>query len=693
MTSEDVFSPFGILKKVLPQYSYRSGQEEMAKKVETAFNEGRGALIEAGTGIGKSFAYLVPSFLLIQKNRDSRVVIATSTTNLQKQLYEKDIPFLSSALGFENESTILYGRNRYICLRRYEENRQKRSLLSLDESTSEAKLDKWILQTDSGSVLDINNEGVRRIASPLTSDEDDCLRSRCPFFDQCYFYKARRSCQKAKIIVTNHHLVLSDAQIRWENNEDFSDSAILPQYTHLVFDEAHHIENEATESFSDQFSFKSVRIELDSLVSKNQEFGGKNILEFLSPYETKAYRNFSFTFPEKYKELKKLLEDSEITLKRVISDYEHSYRSLLFNEEFYSINRCKLSFLEPLSEELNILGEELINLHNNDSDEMKSYLDRVKKTGESFIYYHSVLSSFISFSSFDSVISYAKNEGGSYTLVQAPLLAGPLIKARILDKIFSYLFCSATLSTDGNFNFFKERLGLKDDDTLIEGIYYSPFDYKKNLMYLIPLDGKEYNKKDNSSYEEYSTDLIYRAILSSSGGALVLFTSKSMMNNVYNKIKEKLGDSYNLLLQSDDRNKDKILKDFKSDKDSCLFATYSFWEGVDVPGDALRLLIIVKLPFLVPTDPVNKARSDYLDRTSEKHSFVSLTVPNAMIKLKQGIGRLIRSETDRGVVLVLDGRLVKKSYSRLFFNSIPPGYIPEDTFIENMDSKIERFLF
>lgn len=693
MKSEDIFSPFGLLKEKKDNYSYREGQEEMAVKVEKAFSESLGAIIEAGTGIGKSFAYLVPSLILIQNNPDSRVIISTSTTNLQKQLYDKDLPFLSKLLNLKNESTLLYGRNRYLCLKKYKKNKDSIALISIDSSTPEFKLDEWIVTTSSGSVLDIDDEEVRALANSMLCDENDCLRSHCEHYDECFFYSARRSCQKARIVITNHHIVLLDGQIRWENGEDYSDTALLPPYTHLVIDEAHHIESEATETFSNIFNAKSVKRELDSLSLKNPSLGGMNLVEFLTPYEKKEEKTFHLSFLKESNEIRNLLEKDEIKLHSIIQRYSKEFKTLLFDENFYSLYRSDLVFLDELIKKLSQLGDELLNSYSSRDDEIKIYIERAKRSGDYLKYLASTLSSFLNFSDFDGRISYAKNENGYYSIVIAPLFAGPLIKDRILDKIQSYLFCSATLSVDGNFNYFKERLGLNNDSTIIEGIYYSPFDYKKNLMYLVAQDGKEYNRNDNDEYISYASKLIRGAIESSNGGALVLFTSKTMMKSVYFSIKEKIGEKFLLLLQSDDKSKDKILSDFKLDRDSCLFATYSFWEGVDVPGDALRLLVIAKLPFDVPSDPINKARSDYIERKGEKSSFITLTLPNAMIKLKQGVGRLIRSENDRGVVLVVDGRLERKSYSKLFFKSLPPGYKPDDTVIENIDLKIERFLF
>ncbi len=692
MTSEDIFSPFGMLKKSFPSFSYRAGQEEMAKKVEQAFEEEKGCLIEAGTGIGKSFAYLVPAILLTENDPDTRVVVATSTITLQKQLFDKDIPFLSGMLGISLRAAILYGRSNYICKRKLSSLREKVPLLSLDESTPEYRLLRWCDKSESGSRNDIHDREMAELAATVACDEKDCLRAHCPFFQECFMYNARRRAQSAKIVVTNHHMVLIDAQIRWENNEDFTESVILPQYTHLVLDEAHHLESEATELFSMRISRERINEELDFLSFKSKAFGNKTIIEFLSPCDTSKERYFTKNFDNLRSRIHNLTSRAFMHYSKLISSYS-TQRSVLLDENFFSSFRQELSKTQMLSDEMKSLGLDLASFYETDNEAFLPYVERVKMTGLRLQNYADAVKAFIHFNSFDKLIAYAESsEGGEYEIVLSPLLAGPLIKERLLDKLSSYLFCSATLSIGGNFEFFKNRIGINGDKSLEEGVFFSPFDYTHNLMYLVPQDGKPYSLND-SSYIEYAASMTEKAILSSSGGALILFTSIDMMKKVYRIVNEHIGDRMELLVQDNRTNRNALLSRFKKNKDSSLFAVSSFWEGVDAPGDTLRLLVIVKLPFDVPTDPVMRARSDYINRTEENSAFVKLTLPNAMIKMKQGVGRLIRSESDKGVVLILDGRISRKSYSSLLFSSIPEGYYPEDTMVDNIGNKIESFLF
>ncbi len=692
MTSEDFFSPFGLLKKEFPSFSYREGQEEMAKKVEKAFRENRGCIIEAGTGIGKSFAYLVPALLLTLDDVDAKVVIATSTITLQKQLYEKDLPFLLNLIGIENKSSILYGRSNYVCKTKLDNYISSIGILTLDPDSIEGRVVKWSNTTSTGSRIDVCDRNISEALSSLLCDEETCLGKRCSHYGDCYMYSARRKAQQSRIIVTNHHLVLVDAELRWENKEDFSSPVILPGYTHLVLDEAHHIENEATSLFSDKVSLEAIYTALDSASFKRGELGSMSLVEFLSPVDISKNRFFSSSFDSVQK---KIRTDSRLyftTLKGIFSRYS-AERSILLDENFYSSYRDALSSGEVLCDEIKNLSIDMREYIKSDDEKFQVFIERLYKIADLLYYLSDTLRTFIRFNGFSSLISYTNLlDDGDYEIVLSPLLAGPMIKERLLDNLSSYLFSSATLSIGGNFNYFKSRMGLESAKDLEEGIYFSPFNYEKNLMYLIPQDGRSFVNRD-PEYITYSASLISKAILSSSGGALVLFTSFDMMRKVYKIVKDEIGDKMELLIQDNRTSRSHLLSQFKSNRDSSLFATSSFWEGIDAPGDTLRLLVITKLPFDVPTDPVNKARSDYINKTCDKGSFLSLTLPNAMIKMKQGVGRVIRTEEDRGVVLILDGRITKKFYSRLLFASIPPGYFPEDTMCENIPDKIESFLF
>lgn len=692
MTTEDVFSPFGILKEKLGQYTYREDQEKMAALVEEAFENGLPAVIEAGTGIGKSFAYLVPAFLLLERDSEATVVVATSTIPLQKQLYDKDIPFLKSALSKEPSVAILYGRGNYLCYRKYMAAKAETALISSDANSAEAKLNKWVETTSTGSRSDVTDGRISYLMREMMSDEDDCLGRTCPYYEECFFYKARRNAQNARLIITNHHIVLSDAQIRWENDEDFSTATILPGYTHLIIDEAHHIESEATEAFSDKYSLSSVRFYCDSLKRKMSRYGNVSLVEFLSPFEKFELKGGGKKLLKEIDALLSEAEEYDVLLKQVLTVFQDR-RGMLFTPAFFDKMRIRIKQGEELAVTLRNVGEGVMGLWESSVDEAKQYIDRAMRYGGGLCYLSDVLRNWMRFSDFDNFIPYALDGPDSSPIINiAPMSVGPILNRRLVSRLQSIIYCSATLSVGGNFDYFSHRSGLEEEERVLSGLYPSPFDFPHQLMYLIPQDGQEWKNRD-PSYTEYASSIIKDAILASGGGALVLFTSISMMNEVYENVSREIGEKCELLVQNNAVSRHVLLNRFKKNEDSSLFATSSFWEGIDAPGNTLRLVIIVKLPFEVPSDPINLARTRYIDTHSDKGSFMTLTVPNAVIKMKQGVGRLIRNEEDKGIVMILDGRIVKKGYRHTMFSSLPAGYYPDDTLVENLSYKIENFLY
>ena len=385
-------------------------------------------------------------------------------------------------------------------------------------------------------------------------------------------------------------------------------------------------------------------------------------------------------------------EEYDSILKRVLTCFPDR-RAMLFREEFFARFRNTISTGEEVALMMRNLGERIMSIWESDVEEVKQYIDRANRYGAALCYLSDVLRSWIRFNDYDNYIPYATDgPDGSPIISIAPMEVGPKLKERLVDQLDSLIYCSATLSVGKNFDYFAKRSGLEGNNLVLKGLYPSPFDFQHQLLYLIPQDGREW-KKNDESYASYASSVIKDSILSSGGGALVLFTSFSMMNEVYDIVSKEIGEDMELLLQNPNTSRHVLLNRFKNSEDASLFATSSFWEGIDAPGNTLRLVIIVKLPFEVPSDPINMARSRYIDMHSEKGSFMTLTVPNAVIKMKQGVGRLIRNEEDKGIVMILDGRIVKKGYRFMMFSSLPDGYYPEDTMVENIPSKIENFLY
>lgn len=691
MNLDDIFLPGGALENSLDGYAFRDSQLEMANLIEEGFCNNKHVVVEAGTGIGKSFAYLAPAFNLCHEHQEKRVIISTSTITLERQLYDKDIPLIKQALNLDIPTAILFGRNNYLCRRRYEEAYMERALLTTDPDIPEAKLDEWVKNTETGCRADAPPH-VARFMDNLLADSEDCMGYKCPHYENCFFYNARRAAQKAQIVVTNHHILLLDAKNRAESNLDFDEPVVLPGYTHVVIDEAHHIEDEATEILSDTYSKERVMYFLDQLTRKQARFGNMCLLEFLATEEKSDMKGIGRSVEREIATMRTMLGKFEDVLKEVFSQYYRS-RSILFTPEFFSFYRPRIQSGEALAEDLARLAVSISSAYERTEDN-SIYVDLAIRYAASLQYYSDTLRSWIRFSDFDNKIPYAEEKKGDWEIKLAPMSTGPVLSRTLLSHLESLLYCSATLSVNNKFDYFMERSGLKEEkERVLEGCYLSPFDYGRSLMYLLPMDGKGFSNESSEAYQEYVAETVINAIRGSGGGALVLFTSKNMMRIVYDRAKEELADELVLYCQEERGSKAQLLNKFKKEVDSSLFATSSFWEGVDAPGDTLRLVIIVKLPFTVPTEPINMAREAFLNKEMANSAFMKLTLPQAIIKLKQGIGRLIRNEDDKGVVLLLDNRILTKGYGRMMMSSLPPGYLPEDATKSNLPDKIERFLF
>ncbi len=686
---DDVFSPESPLAKSQRGYKFRESQFDMAMLIDDALNEKKHAVIEAGTGTGKSFAYLAPIVMHLMRDRSKKAVIATSTITLEKQLYEKDIPVILKALKSDLNVAILYGKKNYLCIRKYRESFGARP--SLIDADGYKEFDEWVRREPYPTRSDVPSKDIFQKLAPLLLDEADCTSRHCPFYDECYFYRARRKALSADLVVTNHHLMLLDAKNRMENDIPYDEDAVLPGYAYGVIDEAHHIESEATEALSEKYNYRALIEILNDLLKKQKRFAALSAFEALAPYEKPDKRNFFKRAKAEIAEIKERAEAYDKLITPIIASCP-GRDEVLFDIEFYNRFRNQLMEGELLADEIATLSFEIENEYVDEAKESPAY-DYAAKAACSLSCASNTLRSFIRFNEFKEKICFASiSESDHYEIKLAPMTIGPILSRVLLSHLDSLIYSSATLSVNNDFKYFEARSGLKEEsDRVLRGIYKSPFDYGKSLMFLLPQDGKGYVNDKAPEYIEYVQDAIESAIKASGGGALVLFTSRKMLEEVYKRAKEDLA-GYELFAQDGKTSKSVLLNKFRSSRDSSLFATSSFWEGVDVPGDTLRLLIIVKLPFETPSAPILRARVDNMKNDGD-NPFMSIYLPETTIKLKQGIGRLIRSENDKGVVLILDNRILSKSYGRVMIASLPEGYIPEDTVLENIPDKIERFLY
>jgi ATP-dependent DNA helicase DinG len=707
---EDIFEKGGKLSKTFPNYEIREGQIEMVKLISQAYERDSIAIIEAGTGIGKSYAYLVPAIYNSIENGDERTVISTATINLQDQLFKKDIPTILKMLDLECNVALAIGRGNYLCLRRFSDEVAKSPAFLSDPDSKESLFKKWGATTETGLLTEYHLS-LPFERSKINSDGELCLNFKCPYHKECFFQKSKIKLQKAKIIVSNHHLLFTDSKSRKDNEIGYSEDNILPSFNRLILDEAHNIEDTASEFFSINYSNYLVLKKIDNLLSSIKKGEGKNLIEKLGKFSTQGFDHQNLI--KKYKELKNSVSSLSQYLLKTFE--KQNYKSVYVVK---SQEKRLSTFIEASKEIIQraLDCDKLMKVFLNQVEVDDTFL-AIKKEVET---HHSrivaninVLGMFIHFESWkEDDIHWFDAERRRSNVVDISTIITPLdVSPSLVDNIFkeisTVILTSATLNLSDDFKFWTSRVGLPYDEDrhFVKASFNSPFDYETKLLLLTPQDALpppsysndnskaavDLKKIENEKYLNYISDMIFDSVYSSSGGALVLFTSRDVMNKVYKKVEERFKEvSINLLVQGTS-SKHILINKFIADDNSTLFALSSFWEGVDAPGSTLRLVIIVKLPFQVPSHPVVKARTMDFEKRGES-GFFHFSLPLATMKLKQGFGRLMRSTADYGVVLLLDSRISQKSYGQYMLRALPDCYHPE-TFSSGVCEKIEDFLY
>jgi ATP-dependent DNA helicase DinG len=679
-----IFDEGGTLQENMDSYEYREGQLEMALLIAKAFKENSLCAIEAGTGIGKSFAYLAIALLHAKDRAKERTVIATNTINLQKQLFEKDLTFLKKVMNSDIKGSILMGRANYLCLRRLH------AAIAEDESNKDLKaILKWAKKSPSGLRSDYKGKVSNQLWSSINSDPDYCYGYKCPFNSQCFYYKSRKEAAESNLIITNHHLLFTDISYRENEQIDFESEAVLPAFQNLIIDEAHNIEKNATDFFSISYSKKQLARYIDR--STKKRFSRSALTEqlktvFVSSTSDKTIANL-------FKEIEALSLDIESLLMPIFENIRAT--SLLVNEN----NRNNFEQLIPFMQQLVEKSETLLmvvrqSIGKIGEDEELEAAARELLTNVSNIYQLALnLEQFLAHSESEKLIRWLEIERDRNIVVNITQLSiAPILNNLLFSQLNCVVCTSATLDLNDDFQYWASRVGLPvENRDFLKGIYHSTFNYKENLMLLTPFDAPIYSEKENSQYVNYCITTIKEAIEATDGGALVLFTSYSMLNYVYEELKDQLAKQDIVALKQRDEDRFQLLEKFKKDENSVLFATDSFWEGVDAPGSTLRMVVITKLPFRLPTDPVFKARMDALD-SEGLGGFFHLALPEATMRLKQGFGRLLRNNQDKGIVLILDSRIVNKQYGHYMLNSLAQSYHPE-TETTRISQKIEDFLY
>jgi len=677
---DDILKSDGTLPKTFDNYEYRTQQVDMMRAVARAFNDSEHLLLEAGTGTGKSIAYLLPSITYSDHNT-AHVVISTNTINLQEQLLSKDIPQLLCALGANIKAVQLKGRSNYLCRRRF--NMLRHSFgLSHDEIRLILRILTWLRTTISGDRAELNLGAKQDYGwSRVCAQVENCLFSNCPYLKKgiCFLQQARQAAESAHIIVINHALLLSDVA---------SGGNVLPQYRHIIIDEAHHLEDEATR----QFGFKlTQRMTIDLLDQISQDVGGQHYIGVL--HQINAGLVGSGLSSTAQKEAVGLVEAVRVKVERArarIDEFFIVFRDFIelhTQDEYNRNNRyakqvritrdvkaqpgwykveaaCEnlILVLKEMVEGLNKLLPTFDQLPGDTDTDYETFMMEITSIIESCAELADKLKQSI-FSIDTDYIHWVTLmiKEGSISLEGAPLSVAGLLWTSIFSQKDTVVLTSATLSTEGTFGYIKERLGL---GYVSELILDAPFDYKSAAMVYVPSDVPEPNQR---GYQQALEKIIVEVCGSTRGRTLILFTSHAALQTTHAAIRSALErESIVVLGQGIDGSPKRLLEYFKTHRNSVLLGAASFWEGVDVVGDALILLVLVRLPFNVPTDPVFAARSETFD-----DSFSQYALPQAILRFKQGFGRLIRSRNDKGAMIVLDKRIKSKRYGTSFLNSLP----------------------
>ncbi len=639
--STSILGPDGAIARRLPSYESRPEQLRMADAVANAIETKTHLMVEAGTGVGKSFAYLVPAILAAFESK-KKVVVSTHTIALQEQLLNKDLPFLRAVMPQEFSAVLVKGRSNYISLRRLNAAvaRAGASFLKDEEFDQIARVRLWAGSTTDGSRSDLDFKPLPNVWDSVVSENGNCLGRNCPNNKDCFYFKARRRMWSANVLVVNHALFVSDLALR------SAGASLLPAYDVAIFDEAHTFESVAAEHLGLRVTNGQIEYLLNRLFNDRTNRG---LLLF-----------------HKLDEAMRQVQRVRFTARDFFEDVGNWQR------RHGSANgrlRKAVEWPDTLCEELRKLsraiseGAETV-LAEEQRIELTAMQERCDVLAASVQSWQRQLAA-------DSVYWIEVGEGSRprLTLASAPLDVGPTLRKELFDRVPTCIMTSATLSvgTPPRFDFFKTRLGLDHCEGLQLG---SPFDYPRQVKIHLPRNLPDPSERA-ADYERMAIRAIRHYLEMTHGKAFVLFTSYRMLEAAQRVLMPWFRErGITLLAQSDGMPRSKMVEAFKADLNSVIFGAESFWQGVDIPGEALSNVIIVRLPFSVPSHPLLEARLEEIRRHGG-NPFIDYQVPEAVIKLKQGFGRLIRSRTDRGIVAILDPRVLSKPYGRTFLNSLP----------------------
>lgn len=630
---DSIFGPQGLLAHHHPNFEYRSGQVEMAEAVYDVLQKGGHLCVEAGTGTGKTLAYLVPALMLKQ-----RVIISTATKNLQEQLYQKDVPFLEKALGRQLRVAYLKGRGNYVCLHRLKQSDNVLTFVGMEDVTYFETIRKWARKSqfgDRAELMDLPEDLA--FWRDIDARSEICLGQKCPEFDQCFITLARQRAEDADVVIVNHHLFFADLAAR---NNDYG--AVLPDYTMVIFDEAHEIEDIAAEYFGVQVSTFRLQ-ELTQDIQRAmipQEDVLTDVMRGCAKLTEHSDQFWSGFFRAGR------IGDGRFTLEATHfakRNAEGKFEMTPAGAHYLTLDNS----LDSLQETLKKISEPPVEI-----ERLKRRLESLRMDLE-----------FIVTSNEGTYVYWFERRGRGCFLQATPINLSEILADRLFEEMESVILTSATLTSGGKFDFIRSRLGIEKCGELIVD---SHFDYRQQSILYLP---RNIPDPRTPQFTTAAVEEIVKLLNISRGRAFVLSTSTVHMRELFERVSARV--DFPCFVQGQG-SKAGLLEKFRKTRGAVLFATSSFWQGVDVQGEALSCVIVDKLPFPVPTDPVVAARHRYLEEQG-LNPFMAYTVPQAIITLKQGLGRLIRSTQDKGVLAILDPRLRTKFYGRTFLQSLPPA--------------------
>ncbi|KGJ96441.1 ATP-dependent DNA helicase [Colwellia psychrerythraea] len=616
------FANDGVLAKAITGFSPRQAQTDMALDVAHAIDEQSSLIVEAGTGTGKTFAYLIPAFLALNPKKTKKIVVSTGTKNLQEQLFHKDIPLIKKALASNAQVALLKGRANYLCNYRLGQYQDSRGQLDAQMLQDLVKIKTWANGTQSGDIGELVNVSEDSTIFPfVTSTLDNCLARDCPDYEACHLVRARQKASDADIIVVNHHLFFADMALK-----DTGFGELIPKAQVMIFDEAHQIGDIASEYFGEAFSSKQlVDLCTDVLQVHRSSLTDVKQLGLAAEKLQKTCQEFRLLFnydPER-------------------GNWREKHKQTQFQQKFANL-KIDLDFLYQVIKLCVSRNEAIDNCFDRAVNLLAQYevMANVEAYGMSFWY---------------------ETTPRSVVLHQTPLTVSDKFSAVVKESGAGWIFTSATLAVDNSFSHFAQHLGLQSAKQLMLD---SPFDYQAQSQLVVPRYLPQANDKNRALK---LAELAEPLIKASKGACFMLFTSYRVMHQVAETLAESID---NPLLVQGQMAKRKLLEQFIEQDNAVLLATASFWEGIDVRGDKLTCVIIDKLPFASPDDPLLQARCEDIRRQGGE-PFSQIQLPQAVIALKQGVGRLIRDVSDRGVMVICDDRLVNKPYGETFLKSLP----------------------